>query len=64
MPITDNINVIQEGEWIDQEVIVRAAQIVNQHKKFHNLANSDWVKAQQRDPVHSTCNYLDQPAEG
>ena len=42
---------IQEGEWIDQKVIVRAAQIVKQHKKFHNLANSDWVKAQQRDPV-------------
>ena len=48
---TDNINVIQEGERVDQEVIVRAAQIVKQHKKFCNLANSDWVKAQQRDPV-------------
>ena len=48
---TDNINVIQESEWVDQEVIVRAAQIVKQHKKFHNLANSDWVEAQQRDPV-------------
>ena len=48
---TDNINVIQEGKWVDQEVIVRAAQIVKQHKKFCNLANSDWVKAQQRDPV-------------
>ena len=32
-------------------MIVRAAQIVKQHKKFRNLANSDWVKAQQRDPV-------------
>ena len=48
---TDNINVIQESEQVDQEVIVRAAQIVKQHKKFRNLANSDWVKAQQRDPV-------------
>ena len=48
---TDNINIIQENEWVDQEVIVRAAQIVKQHKKFHNLSNSDWVKAQQRDPV-------------
>ena len=48
---TDNINMIQEGEWVDQEVIVRAAQIVKQHKKFCNLANSDWVEAQQRDPV-------------
>ena len=36
---------------MDQEVIVRAMQIVKQHKKFCNLANSDWVKAQQRDPV-------------
>ena len=36
---------------MDQEVIVRAAQIVKQHKKFRNLANSDWVEAQQRDPV-------------
>ena len=24
---------------------------MKQHKKFHNLANSDWVEAQQRDPV-------------
>ena len=36
---------------MDQEVIVRATQIVKQHKKFRNLANSDWVEAQQRDPV-------------
>ena len=48
---TDNINVIHEGEQVDQEDIVRATQIVKQHKKFRNLANSDWVEAQQRDPV-------------
>ena len=48
---TNNINVIQEGKWVDQEVIVRATQILKQHKKFCNLANSDWVKAQQKDPV-------------
>ena len=42
---------IQESERVDQEVIVRAAQIVKQHKKFQNLANSDWVEAQQRDLV-------------
>ena len=48
---TDNINVIQEGKRVDQEVIVRATQIVKQHKKFCNLTNSDWVEAQQRDPV-------------
>ena len=42
---------IQESERVDQEVIVRAVQIVKQYKKFRNLANSDWVEAQQRDPV-------------
>ena len=42
---------IQESERVDQEVIVRATQIVKQHKKFCNLANSDWVEAQQRDSV-------------
>ena len=43
---TANINVIEEGEWVDQEVIVQATQIVKRHKQFRNLANSDWVEAQ------------------
>ena len=47
----DSIHVIQDGERIDQEVIVRKTDIVRQHKKFRNLANSDWVKAQQQDPL-------------
>ena len=42
----DNIHVIEEGKRVDQESIVQAAQIVKQHKKFCNLANSDWVEAQ------------------
>ena len=46
-----NIHVIEEGERIDQEVIVRYTQIVKQHKNFRNLVNQDWVKAQSRDPV-------------
>ena len=48
---SDNINVIQEGEWVDQEIIVRHTHIVKQHKKFRNLANGNWVTAQNRDPV-------------
>ena len=48
---SDNINVIQEGERVDQEIIVRHTQIVKQHKKFRNLANGGWVAAQNRDPV-------------
>ena len=46
-----NIHVIEEGECVDQEVIVRYTQIVKQHKQFRNLANLDWVKAQNKDPV-------------
>ena len=51
---TANINVIEEGEHVDQEVIVWYTQIVKQHKQFRNLANLDWVKAQSRDPVIPT----------
>ena len=49
-----NINIIEEGEHVDQEVIVRYTQIVKQHKQFCNLANLDWVQAQSRDPVIPT----------
>ena len=48
---TANIHVIEEGEHVDQEVIVRYTQIVKQHRNFRNLANQDWVRAQSRDPV-------------
>ena len=46
-----NINIVKEGECVDQEVIVQYTQIVKQHKQFWNLANLDWVKAQSKDPV-------------
>ena len=36
---TANIHVIEEGERVEQEVIVRYTQIVKQHKHFQNLAN-------------------------
>ena len=36
---TANMNIIEEGEHVDQEVIVRYNQIVKQHKNFRNLAN-------------------------
>ena len=48
---TANIHIIEEGECVDQEVIVRYTQIVKQHKQFRNLANLDWVKALSKDPV-------------
>ena len=46
-----NIHVIEEGNRVDQEVIVRYTQIVKQHRNFQNLANQDWVKAQSGDPI-------------
>ena len=48
---TANIHVIEESERVDQEVIVWYTQIIKQHKQFWNLANLDWVKAQNKDPV-------------
>ena len=51
---TANINIIEEGECVDQEVIVRYTHIMKQHKHFRNLANLDWVEAQSRDPVIPT----------
>ena len=46
-----NIHVIEEGECVDQEVIVWYTQIVKQHRNFRNLANQDWVRAQSGDPI-------------
>ena len=46
-----NIHVIEEGECVNQEVIVRYTQIVKQHRNFRNLANQDWVRAQSGDPI-------------
>ena len=61
---TANIHVIEEGERIDQEVIVRYTQIVKQHKNFRNLANQDWVKAQSRDPIiPQVIKWIQQPRE-
>ena len=48
---TANIHVIEEGERVDQEVIVQYTQIVKQHKNFRNLAYQDWVRAQSKDPI-------------
>ena len=48
---TANMHVIEEGERVDQEVIVRYTQIVKQHRNFRNLANQDWVKAQSGNPI-------------
>ena len=51
---TANMNIIEEGERVDQEVIVWYNQIVKQHKNFRNLANLDWVESQMKDQVLPT----------
>ena len=61
---TANMNIIEEGEHVDQEVIVRYNQIVKQHKNFHNLADLDWVESEMKDPVIPTViNWVKQPKE-
>ena len=50
-PEMANIHVIEDGECVDQEVIVQHTQIMKQHRNFRNLANQDWVIAQSKDPV-------------
>ena len=59
---TANMNVIEEGEPVDQEVIVRYNQIIKQHKNFRNLANLNLVESQRRDPVIPTIiNWVKRP---
>ena len=61
---TANLNIIEEGERVDQEVIVRYNQIVRQHKNFCNLANLDWVESQGKDQVIPTViSWVKRPKE-
>ena len=57
-----NIHVIEEGECVNQEVIVWYTQIVKQHKNFQNLANLDCIKAQSEDPIiPQVIKWINQP---
>ena len=59
-----NMNIIEEGECMDQEVIVRYNQIVKQNKNFRNLANLDWEESQERDPaIPTVINWVKRPKE-
>ena len=48
---TEDIQIIEEDERVDQEVILRVTQLARQDKKFRNLRTEDWRQAQQMDPV-------------
>ena len=49
----DDPRVMEEHQKINEEVILRAHQMVKQDKRFWNLMNWDWVDTQMQDPVIS-----------
>ena len=49
----DDPRVMEEHQKIDEEVILRAHQMVKQDKCFRNLMNQDWVDTQMQDLVIS-----------
>ena len=49
----DKPQVMEEHQKIDEEVILRAHQMVRQDNRFWNLMNWDWVDTQMQDPVIS-----------
>ena len=50
---TDDPQVMEEHQKIDEEIILQAHQMVKQDKQFRNLMNWDWVDTKMQDPVVS-----------
>ena len=53
----DDPRVMEEHQRIDEDVILRAHQLVKQDKHFRNLMNWNWVHSQMEDPV--ICHVID-----
>ena len=53
----DDLQVMEEHQKIDEDVILRAHQLVKQDKRFRNLMNRNWVHSQMEDPV--ICHVMD-----
>ena len=49
----DDPQVMEEHQKIDEDVILRAHQLVKQDKHFRNLMNWNWVHSQMEDPVYA-----------
>ena len=47
----DDPRLIEEHQRINEDVILRAHQLVKQDKRFQNLMNRNWVLSQMNDPV-------------
>ena len=53
---------MEKHQKINEEVILRAHQMVRQDKRFRNLMNWDWVDTQMQDPVISkVIRWIQQP---
>ena len=48
---------MEEHHRIDEDVILRAHQLVKQDKRFQKLMNWNWVHNQMEDPV--ICHVID-----
>ena len=48
---TDEPWLMEEHQRINEDVILRAHQLVKQDKRFRNLMNRNWVLSQMNDPV-------------
>ena len=47
----DNPWVVQEDEWLDNEVILQAKSMITRKVIFKNVADKHWIRAQKDDPV-------------
>ena len=47
----DDPRLMEEHQRINEEVVLRAHQLVKQDKRFRNLMNQNWVLSQMNDPV-------------
>ena len=47
----DDPQLMEEHQRINEDVILRAHQLVKQDKRFRNLMNQNWILSQMNDPV-------------
>ena len=48
---TDDPRLMEEYQRINEDVVLRAHQLVKQDKRFRNIMNRNWVLSQMNDPV-------------
>ena len=59
---TDDPQLMKEHQRINEDVVLRAHQLVKQDKRFWNLMNRNWVLSQMNDPVlHYVVEWIRHP---